>query len=190
MDRYVADLLLTMSAGEGPISPGVVDVENGRVAWSGPASEAPDRAVTVHRVEGILMPGMVNIHCHTPMVLLRGAGEGLPVDRWLHEVMWPREARLTVDDVRVGMQMGAAELLANGITTSVEMYFHGDAVARGAAETGLRCVVTAPVIEDVQLDRFGAWEDQLDEMVSTRDRWASNDLIEVGLGPHGRLFVT
>ena len=185
MDRYVADTLLTMNGDQRPIPDGVVDVEEGRVAWSGPASEAPDPGeATVHRVDGILMPGMVNIHCHTPMVLLRGAGEGLPVDRWLHEVMWPREARLTPEDVRVGMQAGAAELLANGITTSVEMYFHGDAVARGAVEAGLRCVVTAPVIEDAQLDRFGTWEAQLEEMVATRKRWASSDLIEVGLGPH------
>ena len=185
MDRYLADTLFTMSDGQPPVSSGIVDVEDGRVVWSGPASKAPDiGTATVHRIDGILMPGMVNTHCHTPMVLLRGAGEGLPVDQWLHEVMWPREARLTTGDVRVAMQMGAAELLSNGITTSVEMYFHGDAVARGATEAGLRCVVTAPVIEDAQLDRFGSWEAQLDEMVSTRDRWDSNDLIEVGLGPH------
>ena len=185
MERYRADLLLTMSGDQSPIPDGVVDVDGGRIVWSGPASRAPDRgAAAVHRIDGILMPGMVNIHCHTPMVLLRGAGEGLPVDRWLHEVMWPREGRLTPEDVRVGMQAGAAELLANGITTSVEMYFHGDAVARGAADAGLRCLVTAPVIEDAQLDRFGTWEAQLEEMVATRERWASNDLIEVGLGPH------
>ena len=185
MDRYEADLLLTMARGQPPVADGVVDVDRGKVVWSGPKAQAPERSgATVHRVEGILMPGMVNTHAHTPMVLLRGAGEGLPVDRWLHEVMWPREARLTPEDVDVGMQAGAAELLANGITTSVEMYFHGDSVARGAVEAGLRCVVTAPVIEDAQLDRFGTWEEQLDEMVATRDRWASNDLIEVGLGPH------
>lgn len=185
MDRYRADLLLTMSGDRRPVPDGVVDVEDGRVVWSGPASEAPDLLdVTLHRIDGILMPGMVNIHCHTPMVLLRGAGEGLPVDRWLHEVMWPREARLTPEDVRIGMQAGAAELLANGITTSVEMYFHGDAVATGAAEAGLRCLVTAPVIEDEQFERLGTWRAQLEEMVVTRERWASNDLIEVGLGPH------
>ena len=185
MDRYLADTLLTMNGDQRPLLEGVVDVEEGRVVWSGPASAAPDPGeATVHRIDGILMPGMVNIHCHTPMVLLRGAGEGLPVDRWLHEVMWPREALLTPEDVRAGMQAGAAELLANGITASVEMYFHGDAVARGAAEAGLRCVVTAPVIEDAQLDRFGTWEAQLEEMVATRERWVSNDLIEVGLGPH------
>ncbi len=185
MDRYRADTLLTMSGDAQPVPDGVVDVESGRVVWSGPAAEAPQLPnVTVHAIDGILMPGMVNIHCHTPMVLLRGAGEGLPVDRWLHEVMWPRESRLTPEDVRIGMQAGAGELLANGITTSVEMYFHGDAVATGASEAGLRCLVTAPVIEDEQLARFGTWESQLEEMVATGARWASNDLIEVGLGPH------
>lgn len=191
MDRYQADLLVTMSAGQAPISEGVVDVQEGRVVWAGPASEAPERAqVSVQQIDGILMPGFVNIHAHTPMILLRGAGEGLPVDRWLHEVMWPREARLTPDDVRAGMLMGAAELLANGVTTSSEMYFFGDSVARGAAEAGLRCVVAAPVIEDAQLGRMGTWREQLDEMVATRDRWASSELIEVGLGPHAAWSVS
>ncbi|MYA39485.1 MAG: amidohydrolase family protein, partial [Acidimicrobiia bacterium] len=115
-------------------SPGVVDVADGKVVWAGRAEEAPDLAeVTTERVEGVLLPGMVNVHCHTPMVLLRGAGENLPVDRWLHEVMWPREARLTPEDVEVGMAAGAAELLAGGVTTSLEMYFYGEAVAAGAA---------------------------------------------------------
>ena len=191
MDRYQADLLITMSEGRTPIPGGVVDVEGGRVVWAGAASEAPDRDGTpVHRIDGILMPGFVNLHAHTPMILLRGAGEGLPVDRWLHEVMWPREGRLTPDDVRVGMLMGAAELLSNGITTSSEMYFFGDSVARGAAEAGLRCVVAAPVIEDAQLGRMGTWQEQLEEMVATRDRWASSELIEVGLGPHAAWSVS
>jgi 5-methylthioadenosine/S-adenosylhomocysteine deaminase len=192
MDRYVCDLLLTMADDETtPIHGGVVDVEDGAVVWSGPSSEAPDRTEAArHHIDGVLMPGMIDVHCHTPMVLLRGAGEGLPVDRWLHEVMWPREAQLTPDDVRIGMQVGGAELLGNGITTSVEMYFHGDAVAQGATDVGLRCVVTAPVIEEDQLKRFGTWEEQLDEMVATRDRWRNNDLIGVGLGPHAAYSVS
>ena len=143
MERYTADLLLTCSDEHPqPISGGAVDVEGGRVVWAGPARQAPPRPeATVTRIDGILMPGMIDIHCHTPMVLLRGAGEGLPVERWLREVMWPREAKLTSEDVRIGMAAGAAELLANGITTSVEMYFYGDAVARGADDAGLRCLV-------------------------------------------------
>lgn len=172
-------------------SPGVVDVDQrtGRVAWSGAAADAPvgpghpaDHQIV--EVPGVLAPGIVDAHCHTPMVLLRGAGENLPVDRWLREVMWPREARLTADDVAAGMRLGAAELLSNGITTSVEMYFHGESVAQAAADAGMRCLVTAPIIEDEQLSRFGTWQDQLDEMVAMRTRWAGSDRISVGIGPH------
>ncbi len=192
MERYTADLLLTCSdAHPQPISGGAVDVEGGRVVWAGPADQAPPRPeAPVTRIDGILMPGMIDIHCHTPMVLLRGAGEGLPVERWLREVMWPREAKLTPEDVRTGMAAGAAELLANGITTSVEMYFHGDAVARGADDAGLRCLVTAPVIEDEALPRLGPWEEQLEAAAAAVETWASNPRIEVGIGPHAAYSVS
>ncbi|MXZ06593.1 MAG: amidohydrolase family protein, partial [Acidimicrobiia bacterium] len=93
-------------------SPGVVDVENGKVVWAGRAQDAPPKkSALTEKVDGVMLPGLVNIHCHTPMVLLRGAGEDLPVDRWLHEVMWPREARLSPEDVEMGMMAGAGELL-------------------------------------------------------------------------------
>lgn len=166
-------------------SPGIVDFEGDTIVWSGAAADAPDRpGAEPTFVSGALVPGLVNIHAHTPMTLLRGAGENLPVDRWLHEVMWPREGKLTFEDVVAGMRLGAAELLGNGITTSVEMYFHGEAVARAAADARLRCVVTAPIIEDAQLARFGTWQDQLAEMVAMHHRWAGSDLIEIGIGPH------
>ena len=166
-------------------SPGVVDVEDGKVAWVGRAKEAPPKESTLtEKVAGVMLPGLVNIHCHTPMVLLRGAGEDLPVDRWLHEVMWPREARLSREDVEIGMMAGAAELLEGGVTTSMEMYFMGEAVASGAEAAGLRCVVTAPLIEDALLTRYGSWQDQLDQMIALGEQWQGNDLIQVGIGPH------
>ena len=192
MERYVTDVLVTMAErGAAPIAGGAVDVEGDTVVWSGPVADAPHRAeLTVHDVGGMLIPGFVNIHCHTPMVLLRGAGEGLPVDRWLEEVMWPREAKLMPDDVEVGMLAGGAELLTGGVTTSVEMYFHGQAVANAAAALGLRCVVTAPIIEDDQLGAFGTWQEQLDEMVEMTTRWAEHPLIDVGIGPHAAYSVS
>ncbi len=196
MDRYLCDILVTMDGPVGgvpaPIPDGAVDVgDDGRIVWCGPAAAAPalEPGTPVHRT-GILMPGLVNAHCHTPMVLLRGAGEGLPVDRWLHEVMWPRESKLTDEDVRVGMRLGAAELLSNGVTTSTEMYFWGQAMAEGATDAGLRCLVTPGVIEDPDFNVAGSWRDQIDEMVALRDRWAGNDLIRGGMSAHAAYSVS
>lgn len=191
MDRFACDLLLTMAPDSVPITDAVVDVDDGAVIWSGPSGEAPDRPdAVVRHISGALLPGFVDTHAHSPMVLLRGAGDGLPVDRWLDEVMWPREARLVPDDVSIGMLAGGAELLAGGITTSVEMYFHGEAIARAIDKLGMRCLITPPVIEGEHLTGFGPWEAQLDEMMATRERWSANPRVDVGLGPHAAYSVS
>ena len=182
--RYRVDHLLTMAEGPSLHSPGIVDVDQGRVLWSGPADSAPVHDGETESLRGLLIPGFVNTHAHTPMVLLRGAGEGLPVSRWLTEVMWPREGRLTSEDVESAMTLGAGELLSTGITTSHEMYFLAEDVARAAAGAGLRCVVTPPVLVAADLARFGTWQEQVDQMVELADRWAGHPLVTVGFGPH------
>lgn len=182
--RYRSDYLLTMEADPTVIVDGVVDVADGRVTWSGALSDAPAHDGPVESLEGLVMPGFVNTHAHSPMVLLRGAGEGLSVGRWLTEVMWPREGRLTEEDVWWAMTLGAAELLDGGITTSHEMYFFGASVAEAAAVAGLRCVVTPPLLVDDDLARFGSWQEQLGVIAETADRYADHDLITIGVGPH------
>ncbi len=176
--------LLTNPAQPRLHSPGIVDIDKGRIVWSGPAENAPSVSGEIQRLDGLLMPGLVNTHAHTPMVLLRGAGEGLPVSTWLTEVMWPREGRLTAGDVRVAMLSGGAELLSNGITTSHEMYFHSEAVADAATELGLRAVVTPPVLVADDLASFGGWEEQLNAMVEQAERWRDHELVSIGFGPH------
>lgn len=180
------DHLLTMSdAHPAWIADGAVDVEDGRVAWVGSADEAPPGpAESVEHIRGILMPGMVDTHAHSPMVLLRGIGEGLPVDRWLREVMWPREGRITPEDAAAGMRMGAVELLLNGVTTSVEMYFQPQALAEAIDDIGIRCLIAAAVIDQGQLSRFGSWQQQIDDVLALAERWSSHDRIDVAFGPH------
>ena len=93
----------------------VLDVADGRIAlgWLRRGGAA-GRNAAGGALPGVLMPGLVNAHSHAPMAPFRGQGEGLPLDRWLREVMWPREARLTADDVEVATTAASAELLGNG----------------------------------------------------------------------------
>lgn len=165
----------------------VVDVADGRVTWVGPAADAPpaDDAEQV-AVPGILMPGLVNAHSHAPMVLFRGQGEGLPLDRWLQEVMWPREARLTGDDVEVAMTAASAELLRGGVTTSVEMYFSPERIAAAVARTGARAVIAAPLLP---LPGMPPLEEQLAAAVELATGAPDDGTVEYGLGPHAAYTV-
>ncbi|WML37663.1 amidohydrolase family protein [Clostridium sp. OS1-26] len=54
----------------------------------------------------VAVPGFINTHCHVPMTLIRGYGEGLPLDRWLSEKIWPFESFLTDEDCYYGSLLG------------------------------------------------------------------------------------
>jgi len=163
-----------------------LDVDDGRIAWVGPAAEAPPVGSQVTALPGILLPGLVNTHSHAPMVLFRGQGEGLPLDRWLREVMWPREARLTGDDVEVAMTAASAEMLGNGITTSVEMYFHPERIAAAVGTTGARALIPAPL---VPLPGMGALDEQLQAAVDRAVAAPADGSVEYGIGPHAAYTV-
>src|SRR5829696_2513693 len=165
----------------------VVDVSDGLVTWVGPAGDAPPvDDVEQVAVPGVLIPGLVNSHSHAPMVLFRGQGEGLPLERWLQEVMWPREARLTPEDVEVAMTAASAEMLGNGVTTSVEMYFHPERIAAAVARTGARALVLAPLIP---LPGMPPFEQQLADAVALAAGAPEDGTVEYGIGPHAAYTV-
>jgi 5-methylthioadenosine/S-adenosylhomocysteine deaminase len=188
--RLVADAVLPCDGSGVVHRPGAVDVGgDGRIVRVGPVVGAATSPVdggrwTVRRVGGMLLPGLVNAHCHSPMTLLRGQGEGLPLDRWLREVIWPREARVGADDVYWGMTLACAELLRFGVTTTVEMYFHDDALAAAVDAAGARCVVTPGVVVAPGWERFGSWAERIEWVAALRREYAHHPRIEVGFGPH------
>jgi 5-methylthioadenosine/S-adenosylhomocysteine deaminase len=185
--RFTARALVTGDRAGTVVPDAVLDVADGRISWAGPAAEAPP-AEDVERVDlpGVLTPGLVNAHSHAPMVLFRGQGEGLPLDRWLQEVMWPREARLTAEDVEVAMTAASAEMLANGVTTSVEMYFHPERIAAAVTAAGARAVVATPLIPLPGLPPF---EKQLQTAVELAATAPGDGTVEYGIGPHAAYTV-
>ena len=186
--RFTAPVVLPCDERCTVLRDAAVDVDPaGRITRVGPLAGAPP-ADEVVALPGLLMPGLVNTHAHTPMALLRWLGGDLPLMRWLHEVMWPAEGRLDAADVRAGMVGGCVEMLRNGITTSVEMYFFTDAVLDAVLDVGSRVVLTPGIIAASGWDRLGTWEQMRDDISARIDergvRYGPGDRIELGYGPH------
>jgi 5-methylthioadenosine/S-adenosylhomocysteine deaminase len=185
--RFTAPALVVGDRAGSVVRDAVLDVDDGVITWVGAAAEAPPLpAADLVPLPGLLMPGMVNAHSHAPMVLFRGQGEGLPLDRWLREVMWPREARLTPDDIEVAMTAASAEMLRNGVTTSVEMYFEPERIAAAVRTTGARALVLAPLLP---LPGMPPLAEQLAAAVALADAAPHDGQVEYGIGPHAAYTV-
>ncbi|WP_018330525.1 amidohydrolase family protein [Actinomycetospora chiangmaiensis] len=187
--RLSAPLVLTCEGTPVPLRDAVVDVDDdGRITFVGPAADAPATDAPTTHCTGLLMPGLVNTHAHTPLALLRGMGGDLPLMRWLTEVVWPAEARLDAADVRTGMLAGGAEMLRHGVTTSTEMYFWADTVVDAVLELGSRVVMTPGIITAPGMDRLGTWEQMRDGISTWIDadglRFGPGERVELGYGAH------
>lgn len=126
------------------IRDGVID----EIRKCGAATELPPAAELLDACGGIVMPGLVNCHTHLPMTLFRGLADDLPLQQWLHEHIFPAEARsISTASVAVGARLGIAEALLSGTTTCCDGYFLEDGVAEAAAEMGIRAVLGQGVID-------------------------------------------
>ncbi len=125
-------------------------IRDGAVAWSddgaitavGPAAEVlaahPDATVERYPT-GIVLPGLVNAHCHLEYAVYGGFGDGLPFGAWLRDHI-RRKRRLTPEHVRASADLGVALALASGVTTIADCAYDG-CVVDAARDAGLRGIV-------------------------------------------------
>ena len=78
-----------------------IEIYNGRIQSVGnnTTTELYDSNVVDFKGQAWALPGMVNMHTHSAMTLMRSCGSGLPLHQWLHNTIFPIEARLTPNDV-------------------------------------------------------------------------------------------
>lgn len=106
----------------------------------------------------LLMPGFKNCHAHGPMTFLRSYSDDLPLQDWLNQKIFPAEAKLKSEDVYTLMQLAILEYIRSGITTSFEMYFYPEMIAKACIDMGYRVVLSGTV--------FGQ-EDGVDQALAT-----------------------
>ncbi len=101
----------------------------------------------------VIMPGLINTHCHVSMTLQRGLADDIELVEWLNDWVWPFEAKQSDDDIEAGARLGIAEMLLGGVTSFVDMYFSEHRVARAAEDLGIRATL-AECILDVKSGEF------------------------------------
>ena len=150
------DLLITNCAllpypeMQGPIVSGFIAITGGEITAIGPMNQCPqvDTGTTLDGQGQLVLPGLVNGHCHAPMTLFRGMADDLTLSSWLQDHIFPAEAqRVNPAMVYLCTKLAAAEMLLAGITCVADGYFFETDVARACVDVGLRCVAAQGIID-------------------------------------------
>jgi 5-methylthioadenosine/S-adenosylhomocysteine deaminase len=177
----------------GLVPNGALLVEGGKIAAIGSADELIQRFPNVERVDlsgHLLLPGLINLHTHAAMSLMRGIADDLPLDRWLQERIWPIEGRIVSSDfVYDGTVIAAHEMLLGGVTLFNDMYFYPEASARAVLAMGMRAVVGLPIIEFSTPYASGA-ADCLRKGLECRDFFRGENSLWFALAPHAPYTVS
>jgi 5-methylthioadenosine/S-adenosylhomocysteine deaminase len=147
-------------------------------------------ARAVELPDTLLIPGLINLHCHAAMSLLRGVGDDLPLKAWLEERIWPLEQALMCEDfVADGSALAAIEMLLGGVTTVNDMYFYPEHALTAMRAAGMR-VVAGLIVVDFPSAYARDSEDYLRKGLALRDRWLNDPLCSFSLAPHAPYTVS
>lgn len=137
-------------------NPGFVMFEDDVIIMAGEMKDLKETdgfldAKLVDGKNGILMPGMVNLHTHMGMVPFRGLGDDCK-DR-LRVFLIPMEQKsMDKELVYLSTRHAAGEMLLAGVTTVMDMYYYEEEAAKAMDEMGLRAIAGQTVMDEGACD--------------------------------------
>ena len=177
----------------GVLADHAVAVSGDRIVAVLPQAQALRRfeAARVVRLERhVLIPGLVNLHCHAAMTLMRGIADDVPLMSWLKDHIWPAEAKHVSDEfVHDGGLLAMAEMLRGGCTFVNDMYFFPAATARAALRAGMRASLGVIAIDFPSAYASDA-HDYMKKGLATRDAYRGEPLLSFCLAPHAPYTVS
>ncbi len=178
--------LVTMDSRGTIIEEGGLAIRGDAIVEVGPAAALAARyagATRIDRPQGLIMPGLVNVHTHAAMACFRGLADDLPLMQWLQDHIFPAEARLTGDMVYHSTRLSLCEMIRSGTTSFCDMYLFAGDVARAAAEAGMRAWI-GEVLYDFPSPNYGELENGFRYTEDLFAAWAGHDLVTVTVDPH------
>jgi 5-methylthioadenosine/S-adenosylhomocysteine deaminase len=146
----IADVVVTLDKRDQIYRPGYVLMVDDRIEAVGAKSQWQGNADETVELGGrLVMPGLVNAHTHTPMVLFRGQAEGRSLLTWegWHDIIRVLEEVMTADMVPPAVLVSCAEMIRTGTTCFADQYFHMDRIVPAVRRSGLRASLAYGIVE-------------------------------------------
>jgi cytosine/adenosine deaminase-related metal-dependent hydrolase len=185
MRRHHARWVVPVSAP--PIRDGTVVEEQGRITYVGPRAHAPKGGDDVDLGDALLLPGLVNAHCHLELTAMRGFLDGLGFRDWILRLTSARRAVLDSESLLDAARLGVQEGLLAGVTTFADTGDSGTGFD-AMLERGVRGICYREVFGPDPAQCDGAVAGLRDKVLDMRIR--ETDLVRVGVSPHAPYTVS
>jgi 5-methylthioadenosine/S-adenosylhomocysteine deaminase len=132
--------VITQDAARRVLEDAAVAVEGERIAAVGPTADLLARFPAAQHIDAsgqAILPGLINIHTHTVLTVLRGTVEDMSGDA-IYGYMTPISFAMLPDERAAMARLGALEALRSGCTTLADPFRHVTGYAGAMARSGLR----------------------------------------------------
>lgn len=135
-----------------------------------------------------IIPGLINMHTHAAMTLFRGYGDDMPLMPWLHEKIWPNEAKLTDEDVYWGAKLACLEMIKTGTTSFLDMYTHFESTACAVDEMGIRGFLSKAGFDFFIEENTEKAKREMEQQHLAMDKYSNR--VQFSVGPHAIYTVS
>ena len=191
-------IVVTMNAAGDVWDHGYVMFEDTKILAAGPEEEL-EKALQELTAQGILkagetfeeidakraivIPGLVNTHCHLGMIPFRGLGDDCK-DR-LRVFLLPMENQaMDAEMAKLSTRYAIGELLLSGVTTVLDMYYFEEVVAKVMDEMGIRGIAGETVMEKDSCDSKNA-DEAIERGIALIEAYKDHPRVSGAITPHG-----
>lgn len=179
-----ASVVITMNKKLDILKPGYIVIEDNKIVSVGQGKASTKDADYIEDMTGkLLMPGLINCHAHTPMVLTRGMCEGVSLftmDGFLNTLRY-YESFSDADMASMTVPLTLAEMIRTGTTCFADQYFYADRIFEAADKSGLRALICYGIVE---LGDSYARKRETEKCESFLQMCQNHQLINGWVGPH------
>lgn len=185
--------VIPMDANHRVLEQQAILVDAGKIRAIVPKTEIPEWAsewTVVDCSQHAVIPGLINLHAHSSMNLLKGYADDYALMPWLNEHIWPAEKRwVSRSFVHDGSLLACAEMLSGGVTTFNDMYFFPQATIEAVKRAGMRVQIGLVVME-FSTNYAATANDYIRLGTEVRDQYKSDAHISFSFAPHAPYTVS
>ena len=126
------------------------------------------------------MPGLVNMHTHAAMSMMRGIGEDIFFHQWIDRI-WDVESKIDEEYVYHATRVACLEMIKTGTTTFNDHYWHMPMAHKAAMEMGLRPVLAYVICDRNDPEESERQKIQCRQMYEEALTWNDHSLFAVAI---------